>query len=98
MLTKKEKKLIQHYYVYPTIILAAIAIDLLIGFFWAFLVMLDDMAFNSVSLYARSDCIPGNRGSLPCNNHCTVCKSPFSLEKAELDSANEQSRFAYGGT
>lgn len=51
MLTEKEKKQIQRYYVYPTIIIAAITIDLLIGFFWAFLVMLDDMAFNSASLY-----------------------------------------------
>ena len=51
MLTEKEKKLIQRYYVYPTIVIAAIAIDLLIGFFWAFLVMLDDMAFNSTFLY-----------------------------------------------
>ena len=51
MLTEKEKKLIQRYCVYPTIILAAITMDLLIGFFWAFLVMLDDMAFNSASLY-----------------------------------------------
>lgn len=51
MLTEKEKKQIQRYYVYPTVVIAAIAIDLLIGFFWAFLVMLDDMAFNSASLY-----------------------------------------------
>lgn len=54
MLTEKEKKKIQRYCVYPTIIIAAIIIDLLIGFWWAFLVMLDDMVFHSSSLY-----IPG---------------------------------------
>lgn len=31
--------------------MAAIIIDLLIGFWWAFLVMLDDMAFDSTALY-----------------------------------------------
>ena len=54
MLTEKEKKKIQRYCVYPTIIIAAIIIDLLIGFWWAFLVMLDDMVFHGSSL-----CIPG---------------------------------------
>lgn len=51
MLTEKEKKMIQRYCVYPTIIIAGIPLEFLIGFFWAFLVMLDDMAFNSASLY-----------------------------------------------
>lgn len=54
MLTEKEKKEIQRYCIYPAIVIAAIVIDILIGFFWAFLVMLDDMAFDSSSLY-----IPG---------------------------------------
>ncbi len=51
MITEKEKRLIGRYYVYPSIAMAAIIIDLLIGFWWAFLVMLDDMAFDSTVLY-----------------------------------------------
>ena len=51
MITEKERRLIGRYYVYPSIAMTAIIIDLLIGFWWAFLVMLDDMAFDSTVLY-----------------------------------------------
>ena len=54
MLTEREKKKIQRCCIGPTIVITAILVDLFIGFWWAFLVMLDDMAFNSASLY-----IPG---------------------------------------
>lgn len=54
MLTEREKKKIRRCCIGPTIVITAILVDLFIGFWWAFLVMLDDMAFNSASLY-----IPG---------------------------------------
>lgn len=54
MIGKKEKKLIRGCCLYPSIVLTAIIVDVLIGFLWFFLVMLNDMVFNSTSLY-----IPG---------------------------------------
>lgn len=54
MMGEKEKKLIRGCCLYPSIVMTAIIVDLLIGFFMFFLVMLDDMVFNSTSLY-----IPG---------------------------------------
>lgn len=51
MLTEQEKKKIRRYCIYPTIVLTALAVALLIGFLFFFLVMLDDMAFHSESLY-----------------------------------------------
>lgn len=51
MLTEKEKKKIRRCCIYPNLILAAIIIDLLIGFYFVLLVMIDDMAFNNTSLY-----------------------------------------------
>ena len=54
MIGEKEKKLIRGCCLYPSIVMTAIVVDLLIGFLWFFLVMLDDMVFNSTSPY-----IPG---------------------------------------
>lgn len=52
MIGEREKKLIRGCCLYPSIVMTAIVVDFLIGFLWLFLVMLDDMVFNSTtSLY-----------------------------------------------
>ena len=48
---RKREKEEQSSAAYPNLILAAIIIDLLIGFYFVLLVMIDDIAFNNTSLY-----------------------------------------------